>query len=62
MTTDEEVWVKAWTAVANSNSCMSSDTARNWADKCLKSFRERFPIFEERAPFRGPHREPVPSP
>jgi hypothetical protein len=40
--TREEVWMKAWCAVANASNCATSESARNWADKCLIEFDKRF--------------------
>ena len=37
-----EVWVRAWTAVANTNDCKSGPTATSWADKCLSDYDQRF--------------------
>lgn len=38
----EEVWLKTFIAVAGSNSCLSKDTAINWADKAVEQFEEKF--------------------
>lgn len=40
--TDEEVWLAAWCATANVDSCMDNKVADSWADKCLAAFKERF--------------------
>lgn len=40
--TREEVWTNAWCAVANASNCATSESARNWADKCLIEFDKRF--------------------
>lgn len=37
-----QVWLTAWIAVATSASCMSSDVATTWADRCLRDFDARF--------------------
>jgi len=38
----EEVWLRAWAAVASSFNAKSADCTR-YADTCLKEFDERFP-------------------
>lgn len=38
----KEVWAKAWIAVAGGVGCTSTDTANEWADRCLTRFDERF--------------------
>lgn len=38
----EEVWLKAWCAVANAWNCQDYGAANRWADSCLKSFEELF--------------------
>jgi hypothetical protein len=44
--TPEEVWITAWTAVAQHPGCGSTDVATNWADKCLFDFNSRFRVDE----------------
>lgn len=36
------VWLQAWSAVANANDCKSSSTATAWADRALNDFDQRF--------------------
>jgi hypothetical protein len=38
----EKVWVSAWNATASSSNCLTSDSCDKFADKCLKSYDERF--------------------
>jgi hypothetical protein len=40
--TEEEVWLRAWVAVAASSNCVSKDSADRWADHCLEQFKKRF--------------------
>lgn len=47
MTTQQEVWIKAWCATANANDCKSPSVATSFADKALTAFLERFPEAEE---------------
>lgn len=38
----EQVWLAAWTAVAQANDCKDADTASNWAEECLAQFDKTF--------------------
>lgn len=40
--TRQNVWLKAWCAVASSQSCEYYEIATDWADKCLEDFDKRF--------------------
>ena len=41
-TAEQEAWVRAWAATTNANDCKSVTTATNFANTCLKEFREVF--------------------
>lgn len=38
----EEIWLRAWIAVAQSSNSTAPATATSWADDCLAKFRARF--------------------
>jgi len=40
----EKVWLDAWCSVARASNSTSTDSAKNWADSCLKAFKERFDV------------------
>lgn len=42
MITREEVWLRAWTAVAKSEAFGSTEMTTRWADDCLTEFDKRF--------------------
>jgi len=44
----EEVWLRAWLAVAGTFNSKASDCTR-YADACLRDFQERFPLPEQDA-------------
>lgn len=39
---EEEIWVRAWVAVAQSSNCNNIKVPERWADSCLDAFRGRF--------------------
>lgn len=39
----QEIWIRAWCAVASANDCKEMTTASNWANDALKQFRKVFP-------------------
>lgn len=45
---EEEIWIRAWVAVASASNCTNPASPRNWADGCLNAFRERFNKEEEK--------------
>ncbi len=38
----EEVWIRAWCAVAADSACRRPDVAAGWADQCVEAFDENF--------------------
>ncbi len=38
----QQVWVAAWIGTAQSDTCTKTTTASEYADSCLKNFKERF--------------------
>ncbi len=38
----QQVWLEAWVRTAGSDNCVKLSTPTNYADECLKMFRERF--------------------
>ena len=40
--TRQEVWLRAWCAVAGAWNCQSADAATRWADAALKEYERRF--------------------
>lgn len=40
--TREEVWLRAWVALAGAFNVREHSVATRWADACLKAFDERF--------------------
>jgi len=42
MISDQEIWMRAWVAVASTFNAKAPDCTR-YADACLKDYRERFP-------------------
>ena len=42
MTKRDEVWLKAWCAVASAWNSENSSVCDSWADKCLKAYDDRF--------------------
>ncbi len=50
MSTEQEVWMRSWCAVARAESCKTSDVANRWANSCLDAFRTKF---RPHAPSKG---------
>lgn len=38
----KQVWVEAWVRTAQSETCVSPNTATKYADVCLEEFKKRF--------------------
>lgn len=43
LTPEQEVWLRAWCAVASSAACRQPSIAAGWATKCLEAYRKQFP-------------------
>lgn len=43
LTREEEIWIRAWMAVASASDCKESSVPGIWADNCLRKFKETFP-------------------
>jgi hypothetical protein len=46
----EEVWLRAWVAVANTDDMRTAAGATTWADACLEDFEKRFKLENEEKP------------
>lgn len=44
LTTEQEVWLRAWCAYASASNSTSVRSAKEWADRCLEGFRDQFSI------------------
>lgn len=42
LTVDQQVWLSAWVAVANTVNCTSKEIPAIWADECLTKFKLKF--------------------
>jgi hypothetical protein len=42
LTPREEIWIRAWTAVAGASNSVNKSSAVSWADDCLKNYDARF--------------------
>ncbi len=38
----QDVWVKAWCAVANTENCTNYSSATVWANECHNAFKKNF--------------------
>lgn len=50
MTPRQEVWLRAWTAVAGCWNQKDIDACAKWADKCLAEFDKRFSVADSTPP------------
>ena len=43
LTAKEEVWLRAWVAVASDGLCVDLDIATKWANEAVDQFEQKFP-------------------